>query len=387
MSNSMRIVVWGEPQANPNIGGGEIAKLGDRHLHPGLRAVAEDWQAAPSPRDLRIGYLPYGGITNQYAERFVEILAAFGSVSDLPRPKSLLRRPAGLRRRFDLAILNWIELDMVRQGDGAFSVPGFLKVLARVLFFKWIARRVAYVRHNNFPHGTRKGDEARARRAIDFIERCVDVVLTHSGHDLAGRRRYLPHPLYRPVAGALDGREAALLAALPEGYYAVFGRIARYKRIEHLLADFPPERRLVVFGAAAEPDYVADLQRMARPNVHIHAGYVSEALAQAVVRRSRGLILCHAERDMIVSGSLFYALSLGAPVFALETPAVAWIRTRIGDESICVAADVAGLCALVAHDAAPRAGTAARRPVVESEFGDARIRAALTEVFFEVFLP
>lgn len=331
-------------------------------------------------RPLRIGYMPYGGTTNKYAERIIEILGAFGSVSDLPRPKSLLRHPTRLRRKFDAAILNWVEFDLVRQRDRAFSVVGFAKVLARVLLARCVARRVIYVRHNHYPHGTRERDVERARRALDFLERLFDVVLVHSGHDLGDHRHYVPHPLYHIDDTPLTADEARLLAGLPHDCYAVFGRIARYKRIEKLLAAFPPSRNLLVFGVAEDPAYVHELEALAGPNVRIVARYVSDAFAQAAIRRSRGLVLAHAERDMIVSGSLFYGLSVGARVFALDSPALSWIREKTGGDRIHVAEDIPGLCEAIAADQEPGWPVAERQSVIEAEFGDRRIEAVLRRV-------
>lgn len=336
--------------------------------------------AAPAAAALRIGFMPFGHITNRYAERFVEILGEFGRVSELPGPKSLLRRPRLPRREFDIAIVNWVEFDLVRH-DGAFSILGFLKAVARILFVRSVARRLVYVRHNHYPHGTRERDVERARRAVDLIERLFDVVLIHSGHETGPGREYVPHPLYRLAPDTLDVAESALLDELPEDFYVVFGRIERYKRIDGLLDVFPPGRRLLVFGSADDAEYVNALRQRAGPNVRILAGYVSDAFAQAVIRRSRGLILCHAEPDMIVSGSFFYALSLGARIFALSTPALGWVQQRIGDDCVRIARDLSALAALVADDVPARAGRA-RSAAVEDEFGDARIKALLREVLF-----
>jgi glycosyltransferase involved in cell wall biosynthesis len=328
---------------------------------------------------LRIGYAPDAAMTNKYAERVIEILGAFGAVFPLPQPKRILTCRAARRERFDLAVLNWIELDLIRPADGAFSALGFLKVVARVLAYRCLARRLVYVRHNNFPHGTRERDRHRARRTLDLLERLFDVVLIHSGHDLTGGRHYVPHPLYRPAPGALNEAETALLRSMPADYYVVFGRLVPYKRIEQLLAHFPPQRRLLIFGEAEDPDYAEALAHQAGANVVVRAGYASEALAQALVRRARGLVLSHADADMIVSGSLFYALSLGVPVFAVRTPTLEWLRRRLDAPVLHLAADAAALCRLIATDPPGRRPVADMRSALEREFGDARIRAALAE--------
>jgi hypothetical protein len=85
---------------------------------------------------------------------------------------------------------------------------------------------------------------------------------------------------------------------------------------------------------------------------------------------------------MIVSGSLFYGLSIGARLFALDSAALTWIRERIGDGLIHGAPDVAALCELVAADKAPVPAPGERPAAVDGEFGDARIKAVLREVLF-----
>jgi glycosyltransferase involved in cell wall biosynthesis len=347
---------------------------------PPAPCPAEPCTAAGARRAPRIGYLPWAGITNPYAARFIEILGALGTVSALPSPGELLRRPWRLRRQFDVALVNWIEFDLVRRRDGALSAAGLARLLARVLLLRCVARRVVYVRHNNFPHGTRERDRERAQHALDRLERLFDAVLIHAGHAPAPHRRYVPHPLYRAAESGLAADEARLVATLPARYYAVFGRIARYKGIDRLLAHFPRERSLVVLGAVEEPDHAAELERLAGPNVRILAGHVSDALAQAVVRASCGLVLSHAERDMIVSGSLFYALSLGTRVFAIENPALAWLRARIGPAHLHLASNVAALCAQLARDRGAPAADPVRAPRIAAEFGDARIAGVLREV-------
>ncbi len=345
-------------------------------------AVSEGAVAATAPRRARIGYLPMGGITNAYAERFVEILGGLGTVTALPSPREILRRPWRLRRDYDVALVNWIELDMVRRGDGALSLPGLARVLARVLLLRCVARRVVYVRHNNFPHGTREADRERARRVLDRLERLFDAVLVHAGHAATPHRRYVPHPLYRRARETLAPAEAQRLAALPAHFYVVFGRIARYKGIDRLIERFPPGHALVVLGAVEEPDHVAALEAAAGPEVRIMAGHVSDAYAQAVLSRSTGLVLAHAEPDMIVSGSLFYALSLGVRVFAVENPALAWLRSQLEPGRLTLAPDVAALCARIATDHPPAPAAPAPEARLDEAFGDARIRGVLREVLF-----
>ena len=46
---------------------------------------------------------------------------------------------------------------------------------------KAFARRMIFVRHNNYPHWTAAGSEGAARRLVDAYEKLFDAVITHSG--------------------------------------------------------------------------------------------------------------------------------------------------------------------------------------------------------------
>jgi glycosyltransferase involved in cell wall biosynthesis len=222
-----------------------------------------------------------------------------------------------------------------------------------------IAKRLVFVRHNVFPHATARGHEDDARRWVDRYERLFDVVLTHSGDPTQAPRHYCPHPLYPRVPFA-----DALPFALPERYFVVFGRIVRYKRIERLIAAWPSGTTLVIAGAVGDDAYAAELQATAPAHVIVHAGLVDEAVAQALVARSAGLVMAHADANVVVSSSFYFAMSLGVPVLAVETPFLRWIAPRLDPGLVTSAADVETLVGRLDEARRPPSNAA-----IDREFG------------------
>ncbi len=274
-------------------------------------------------------------------------------------------------RRLDLLVLNWTDNDLLDRRTRRVAWRKVAKLFARTLALRLAARRLAFVRHNVYPHATAAGGEAAATRWVDRYERLFDVVLTHSGAEVDGTRRYCPHPLYPRV----DPPAASTRASrLPRDYVVAFGRIVRYKRLERLMAAFPARRTLVVAGAVGDRAYAAELAALARPNVICAPGMLDETDAQALVAGSRALVVAHADADVVVSSSLFYAWSLGVPVVAVATPFLRWIAPRVGDEALRIAPDVASLCAMARRAAA--GWTVRTRRTRRSSASSARTRCA-----------
>ena len=166
-----------------------------------------------------------------------------------------------------------------------------------------------------------------------------------------------------------------VLDALPADYFVVFGRIVRYKRIAELVAAFPPDRTLVVIGTVGDRAYADELVALASGNIVVLPGALSEPEAQAIVVRSRALLIAHADDDVIVSSSFFFGMSLATPVLAVATPFLRWIAPRLGPALLRLADDIAGLCRLLELPSAMP--TSDDEDIVERTFGDEVVRRAL----------
>jgi len=287
---------------------------------------------------LRIAYFPFENRSNRYTDNFKKILSHFGEVHEAPPLKRVLLKLDF--RRYDVLILNWTDNSFVNARKGTVSVPGIVKEFFRIGVYKLIARKTVFVRHNVYPHDAIGPARVKATRIVARYERCFDLCWVHSGHMVEAHRCYVPHPLYE-VGQAATALPAGL--TLPEKYFVVFGRIQSYKRIDRLVEMLPPDLHVLVCGTCPDPAYRKELESFGKPNVTIMAEFISDELARALIVRSSGMLICHAEDDMIVSGSIVFAISLGVPVFAVETPFITWFRDAVNENMIVAATDFADL--------------------------------------------
>jgi hypothetical protein len=327
----------------------------------------------------RILYLPLAtDNTNRYSDNMMEALSHFGPVSGFTVARGLKHALKGNVERADLILLNWLENEIVSK-EGSLSSAGFAKCLLKILLSKIFARKVVYVRHNRYPHCTDIGHRVNVMRAVDFLEARCHASVVHSMMAVTERRLYVPHPLYKVEA------RTPLIEHNGE-YFVCFGRIMRYKNFEALVRCFPANRRLIIAGACGDAPYVAELRALASDNVDVRGGYIDEAEAQRLVGESAGVIICHAEHDVIVSGTFFYALSLGVKIYALKTDFSAWAKRELGERHVEIYEDIVQLTR--ALPATADAGSSSEiDPRVRRLFGDQAVRQALSAVLARVGLP
>jgi glycosyltransferase involved in cell wall biosynthesis len=289
-------------------------------------------------RKLSIAYFPFENESNRYTDNFKKILSGFGDIAEAPPLKRVLG--SFIAPRFDILILNWSDNNFVNEKKGTISLFGVAKEFFRVAVYRIIARKLVFVRHNVYPHEARGGSRQKAMRLIELYEKCFDLCWVHSGHMAQERRMYVPHPLY-----AIEKQACTLhdRLQLPEKYFVVFGRIQPYKKIDSLIENLPDDLHIVVCGSCPDREYGNRLRAFNKSNVTLIAEFISDETARALILRSSGIVICHAEDDMIVSGSIVFAISLGVPVFAIETPFVAWFRDTVNPRMIVAASGFADL--------------------------------------------
>lgn len=283
-------------------------------------------------RKLSIAYFPFENKDNRYTDNFKKILSNFGDIAEAPPLKSVFRRFAV--RRFDVLILNWSDNNFVNKKKGTISIFGVLKEFSRIAVYKIISRKTVFVRHNVYPHDAAESSKQKAIRIIGLYEKCFDLCWVHSGHMVEERRLYVPHPLYE-IGGDIHALPAHL--HLPEKYFVVFGRIQPYKKIDRLIEILPDDINIVVCGSCPDQEYKKELNALNKANVTIMAEFITDEMARDLILHSSGVVICHAEEDMIVSGSIVFAISLGVPVFAIETPFIAWFHDTVNARMIVAA--------------------------------------------------
>lgn len=319
---------------------------------------------------IRIAYIPFYNPTNAYCVSMKQALSMFGAVESVVRPRDFLCNPMLAYKKFDLVFLNWIENNIVNK-NGRISPLGVIKYISMIAYARWQSRNVVFVRHNNFPHNC-VGSAARSSRLIiDISERFFDLCITHSGHNVTNHRKYLPHPLY-------DQRN--VLATNEREYYVIFGVISRYKGIHKIIRALDSGTSLLVMGACHDQSYLDDLKELSRgKSVEFSVGFIEQDVAIERVAASRGLVLPHHGEDMIVSGSYYFAASLGVPVYAINSPFFTWMKTNLTQPGIYTAESHGELAALLRGQSSDSAEDIFNRAQVN--FGEEAMSVHLRNIF------
>lgn len=272
---------------------------------------------------LNIYYYPKANNCNQYANNTIKAISASleCDVQNAPSLKEFVKRPLTyiFSKRVDYLIVNWLESELSNK-EGKISILGTLKFFVYLVFFKLIANKLIYVRHNMYPHNMHGLSAKIAQHITNIAEKlfCYKKV-AHSGHLTHAGYIYIPHPLYDSVD----------VSEINKGeYFIIFGKIERYKNIESVINEWNNENLLIIAGAVGDNDYLREIMLLAEnknKNVKFEARFIPDADAEKLVGNSKGLILAHADNDMIVSGSFFYALSVGVPVLARKHPFFDWL--------------------------------------------------------------
>lgn len=276
-------------------------------------------------------YFPFSSGVNKYSERIRTILGTIADVSPLSLQEECVNLLKLKRRKRGIAVVNWIENILINSNDGSFSIYGLFKLLLAIVALKIRFDKVIYVQHNLYPHDTKKSDIKRVQWCIDQLTKFVDLTAVHSPH--LRDKVYIPHPLYRspmvslPADNIINGDDAS---------YLIFGRIERYKKIESVIQYFPSNKKLIIAGACSDSDYVQHLTQLVadKPNITLIARFLSDEEVEEIISACTAIIISHADPDMIVSGSFFYAITEQLPVLAIASPFLAWAESQLGQDII-----------------------------------------------------
>lgn len=269
---------------------------------------------------MKISYYPKSAV-NQYSENTISILEKISEnkVHVIEPFRVMIKQPKTFIQsgRSDVCIVNWLE-NSLRSKNGKLSILGVLKFFVKLIYFRVRSKKIVYVRHNMYPHGMKGFHKKIAKIITDFAEFTCSLKVTHSGHFKGGDYFYIPHPLYKTFKSDTDGNSE---------YFVIFGRIDEYKKIDEIISAWDDRYKLLIVGKCESNSYLDKLHLIAKNrNVELRSDYVSDNKASNIVANSMGLIIAHSDKDMIVSGSFFYAVSLGVPVLALEGNFFTWLK-------------------------------------------------------------
>ena len=266
---------------------------------------------------------PFSAQGNDYTELLRSELERFGDVLPLTRKACLFE--AVRLKRDSIIILGWFE-NGVLDSNGA---PSFFRLLFRliaIVYLRIFVGRVIFIRHNNYPHAT-KYNVSRAKFFVDILEMASSRSIVHCPEIKKKNRRYVPHPLYF----------SERIVGTRNDYFIFFGRISRYKEIDVLMREFPTTKKLMIAGIVDDEAYVDELSVLIKENIILMPGMLDKNQARELVSNSAGLIVPNSGDDMIVSGSFFFGISCGVPVYAVNSPFFSWIEQQA--PSLCVIAD------------------------------------------------
>ena len=273
----------------------------------------------------KIYYTPFDNTVNAYTNRMKSILSAYGEVRRIDK-KSFFSKIFTLNFK-DVIVVNWLE-NMMIDKHGNINLVNVFKLFAIFLCFRMVFKKFIYVRHNHYPHSCNLQSAKKAKKILDFLEKLPHSTLVHSKVEVNKTRKYVPHPLYDVVPKQSTNVNLKR--------FIIFGSISKYKKIENVINEFPNDLSLLIMGKCSDEAYLVELKMLIaqKNNVEILSEFVSDEKAQELINSSAGMLITHNDDDMIVSGSFFYAMSIEAKVYALETPFFRWVAKEIGGSYI-----------------------------------------------------
>jgi glycosyltransferase involved in cell wall biosynthesis len=328
------------------------------------------------PNKPRIAFVPFEEPTNNYVARMQQLLSNFAFIEPIKPKGAIIRLLKGNLKPYDIVWVNWVE-NTILDYDGRLNLINVLRLFLKTSFLVLVAKKSVFVRHNHYPHSTKSKDAAFVTTIINVYELFFSVVVTHSGSEVNKNKSYCPHPLYTVVENInLTHKHSS---SLPPEYFIVFGRIVPYKKIESLIKNFPSTKALVVAGSAPDKSYKDYLESLKIDNFYFLPGYLTESEAQALVTNAKAVVISHSDKEMVVSGTFFYAMSLGKPVFAVQTDFLNWIKPRISPKLLFLADDIDSLCGLI-EKTSVETNSSETYQSIQDEFGDEAVIAALSKI-------
>jgi glycosyltransferase involved in cell wall biosynthesis len=248
------------------------------------------------------------------------------------------RRPlltALLSRQFDVLHLDWIHPYVV--GDTyRRSVFRSTTFLLKVCLVRLLRRRIIWTVHNLVSHEARfRGWE---RRVNGLLARLAHGLVVHypSAQEIVRKDfrvrsgKEVLVAFHGHYVGAYGDANAIRSDMAPQEspprplVFLAFGLVRRYKRLEELITAFKTidraDVRLTIRGQALDVEYGEELQRLAAEDdrIRLDLEFVDDEKVAAVFAAADVVALT--QTDMLTSGSLILAMSMGMPVVAARGP-------------------------------------------------------------------
>ncbi|HBT4817021.1 TPA: hypothetical protein MB325_001027 [Klebsiella quasipneumoniae subsp. quasipneumoniae] len=302
-----------------------------------------------------------------------EVLSRLGDVEKFSY-RQVLTSPF---KKKDLCVINWIDNQFLNE-KGRVSIVGTLKVYLKIALLKIHCKKIAYVRHNVYPHSTHKDSIFTLTQMTNRLSRFFDITFVHSPKFLQSVEKYIPHPLYQyPLT--VDEHSTV---QRDDDLYIIFGRIVRYKKIDEVIKLFPKNKRLLIAGFCEDKEYRDELTRLisGNSNVQLISKFLTDDEARKLVRSANAMIISHADDDMIVSGSFFYALSQRISIICVETPFMHWAEETLSNKVVLTCPSISKMCNVLSQNHSAYIYNDITISKINDLFSDDRIEYELTKL-------
>jgi len=332
-----------------------------------------------SKNNLVIGLLPYDLEANTYIKKIRKILSTNGMVTKVPNPPNLafniikLLMTQGKIKLYDILIINWRENCLVSNGKLKFT--GVLEYFFSLFLHKISSRKLIYVQHNRSPHGLNEIDAKRTAFFMGLGKLLADRVVVHSPAEAEKRNYfYIPHPLY-DLGKAPSSFNRPSENQISDNFpYLMIGRIEPYKRIDEVIYHWDSPDELRIIGPSKNDAYLEHIQRLSKgKNVTFDVGFHSEEYLALQAAHCSCVIIVNDPSSMIVSGSMFFALSCNVPVYTTSPDFTRVIGSTDLSKVIYVSDSIKNLLISMHSNSKMRSDLACyslREKIIKRYFGD-----------------
>ena len=226
-------------------------------------------------------------------------------------------------RRYDFFIDNWSE-NLLVDKKGKIKLSRIIVYICYKAFLKFISNKVIYIKHNIYPHSTADEDITKVRYVIDKLEFLNDLIVTHSDRAPYKKYNFIPHPLYKFKNKIFENE------LKQKNYFVIFGRILRYKNIDKYIKSCPDNVYIIIAGESNDQNYLDELKNLSKckDNISFITESLSDDEAFKLIKNSKGLIITNENFSSVVSGTLYFGLSVGTNILSLSNPFIDWFSMK-----------------------------------------------------------
>ncbi|WP_069660919.1 glycosyltransferase [Arcticibacter eurypsychrophilus] len=265
---------------------------------------------------MKISFYPESTRQNKYSEIITSLLKAKGV-----KIYSLSHVFSGFTafKKVKVVHLNWFENLNEPTRFAMFSV--FFKRMMKLITLRVFGKKVIWTMHNKMPHDksmmfykkTLIYTLVKLSNTIIIHSRVSEVILQNISKRAVAKIRYIPHPDYIGVYGAIDlscdhSTESKVLKLL------FLGAVKPYKNIELLIdviSQFDHDVYLTIAGQPQNVDYQLLLVNYAKNNVNVHLdlNFIPDEMLPCYIAQCDLLVMPYDMRSSLNSGSVILAFS------------------------------------------------------------------------------